>query len=442
MAKGNEMGYYFYRREGLRSLKLEDYEEAVVCYSKAIDIDPEDDDVYFFRGFAHTRLKQYEKALADYNRAIELNPQNTEHFAHRGELFILLQNFEQALADFSRIINIAPSNSNSYYNRGLIYQKMEKFQSALNDFSKVAELEPDMDGIQDIITGLKRKVQDNRVNVNVNSMNGQFHDLNELTERLNDLIGLEKVKKEVSTLLNLVLMNNKRKERGLTVVPVSLHLVFTGNPGTGKTMIARLLSNIYQQLGLLSKGHLVEVDRSGLVAGYVGQTALKVKEVIYQSIGGVLFIDEAYALASETGESGFGHEAINTLLKAMEDNRDDLIVIVAGYPDKMKAFLASNPGLQSRFNKFIHFDDYSTHELLSMITLRCRESGYHLTPKAESHLERLFNKMDRSEHNNFGNGRGARNLFEKAITNQANRIVQIQECSDTDLMTLDDVDFI
>ena len=442
MAEETEMGYYFYRKEGLRSLKLEDYEEAAACYTKAIDIDPEDDDIFFYRGFAYTRLNQYEKALADYDRAIELNPGNTEYFSHRGELFVLLQDFERAISDFSRIVDSNPSDSNAYYNMGLIYQEMEKYQSALSDFSKAAELDPDRNEIQDIITSLKRKMHDNQVHVNTGNMNGKFHNLDELTEKLNDSIGLERVKKEVSTLVNLVLMNTKRKERGLTVVPVSLHLVFTGNPGTGKTMIARLLSMIYRKLGLLSKGHLVEVDRSGLVAGYVGQTALKVKDVIDQSIGGVLFIDEAYALISETAESDFGQEAINTLLKAMEDNRDDLIVIVAGYPDKMKSFLTSNPGLQSRFNKFIHFDDYSAHELITMIKLRCRESGYRLTSKANSYLKRFFNKMDHSDFSKFGNGRGARNLFEKAITNQANRIVQIQDCSDADLMTLDDVDFI
>lgn len=435
------MGYYYYRKEGLDYLKAEKFDDAVVSYTKAISIDPEDDDLYFYRGLAYSRSKQYEKALADYCKAIGLNPNNTAYYTNRGDLLIELQHFDRAISDFNHVIETTPSDPYAYYRRGWIYYNMGKHQSALMDFSKLAEVHPDRDEIQDIITGLKRKMQDNLVNVNFSSMNGQFHRLNELTEILNHLIGLEKVKMEVTTLINLVLMNNKRKERGLKVVPVSLHLVFTGNPGTGKTMIARLLSRIYQQLGLLSKGHLVEVDRSGLVAGYLGQTALKVKEVVAKALGGVLFIDEAYALVYEKGESDFGQEAISTLLKAMEDHRDDLIVIVAGYPEKMKDFLASNPGLLSRFNKFIHFDDYSPYELCEMIKLKSRESGYKLTSKAEMHLKRFLNKMSHSGYAKFGNGRGARNIFEKAITKQANRIVHIPDCTDEDLMTLDDVDF-
>ena len=256
------MGYYYYRKEGLAYLKAEKFDDAIVSYTKAIGIDPEDDDVYFYRGLAYSRSKQHEKALADYCKAIGLNPNNTAYYTKRGDLLIELQHFDRAISDFSHVIETTPSDPYAYYRRGWIYYDMEKYQLALMNFSKLAELHPDRDEIQDIITGLKRKMQDNLVNVNISSMNGQFHKLNELTETLNHLIGLEKVKREVTTLINLVLMNNKRKERGLKVVPVSLHLVFTGNPGTGKTMIARLLSRIYQQLGLLSKGRVSWADRA------------------------------------------------------------------------------------------------------------------------------------------------------------------------------------
>ena len=215
---------------------------------------------------------------------------------------------------------------------------------------------------------------------------------------------------------------------------LSLHLVFSGNPGTGKTMIARLMSRIYKVLGILSKGHLVETDRSGLVAGFVGQTAIKTSEVIQKALGGVLFIDEAYALTSAT-ENDYGQESVNTILKAMEDNRDDLIVIVAGYPALMQRFVKSNPGLESRFNRFLFFADYSAGEMLDIFDMRCRKSGYKLDEETHKLLESYLRKF--SENNlNFGNARGVRNLFERAVSAQANRLAKQQNVSKDELMLL------
>ena len=216
--------------------------------------------------------------------------------------------------------------------------------------------------------------------------------LEDLLAELDGYIGLDLIKEEVRSLINMVKVYKLRREHDLPTADLSLHMVFSGNPGTGKTMMARLMSRIYYSLGILSKGQLVEVDRSGLVAGYVGQTAIKTKKVIDKAMGGVLFIDEAYSLASG-GENDFGREAIETLLKAMEDHRDDLVVIVAGYDEPMERFIDSNPGLQSRFNKYMYFPDYTGEELMAMFRIHCKKNGYAMTPEAEEYAVAYFNDM-------------------------------------------------
>ncbi len=208
--------------------------------------------------------------------------------------------------------------------------------------------------------------------------------LEELMAELNELTGLQSVKEDVNSLINLLRIRKIRKERSMKDIPVSMHLVFTGNPGTGKTTVARLLAKIYHALGALSKGQLVEVDRSELVGGYVGQTAIKTQEVINSALGGVLFIDEAYSLVAGRGEGDFGREAVDTLLVEMENHRDDLAVIVAGYPAPMEEFLQSNPGLRSRFNKFIFFPDYTPDELYDIFTGMVDKNGYKLSDPIRS----------------------------------------------------------
>ncbi len=257
--------------------------------------------------------------------------------------------------------------------------------------------------------------------------------MEDLKKELHSYIGLDAVKKEVETLINLVTIQKMRKENGLPVNDLSLHMVFSGNPGTGKTMIARLMARIYKSLGILSKGQLVEVDRSGLVAGYVGQTAIKTSEVIEKAKGGVLFIDEAYALTNRGGND-YGQEAVDTLLKAMEDNRDDLIVIVAGYIELMQEFVRSNPGLESRFNRFLHFPDYSLDEMMAIFDMRCNQSGYTLAEDARPILRDVI-KLESMDVKGFGNARGIRNLFESAVTAQANRLATDPEITKEDLMT-------
>ena len=265
--------------------------------------------------------------------------------------------------------------------------------------------------------------------------------LDDYLEELNKLVGLEKVKKDVNSLINLVQIRKLRQDRGIKQPPMSLHLVFSGNPGTGKTTVARLLSEIYHEIGLLSKGHLVETDRSGLVGGYVGQTALKTQEVIQSAMGGILFIDEAYSLA-QASENDYGKEAIDTILKAMEDNRDDFIVMVAGYPELMDRFLHSNPGLESRFNKFIYFEDYNAWELYEIFWLMCDEANLTMDKAGDEYIKQYFELMYENKSSNFANGRAVRNFFEEVITAQANRLAPQSEITDEELNTLVYEDFL
>ncbi len=266
-------------------------------------------------------------------------------------------------------------------------------------------------------------------------------DLDALMAELDGLVGLEAVKKDVKSMMNLVKVRQLRKENGLPVPPMSLHMVFMGNPGTGKTTVARLLGGLYAAIGALSKGQLVEVDRSGLVAGYVGQTAIKTQEVIASALGGVLFIDEAYSLASG-GENDFGREAIETVLKAMEDHREDLVVIVAGYTGPMEKFLSSNPGLESRFNKYIFFSDYNGDELNAIFHGQCRKNGYELDEEAEAYSKEFFDALYEGRDENFGNGRDVRNQFEDMVVRQADRLAAMEAPTKEDLIRLTKADFL
>lgn len=254
-------------------------------------------------------------------------------------------------------------------------------------------------------------------------------------EELNGLIGLSTVKREIETLANVVRVQKIREAHGFNVPTMSLHLVFTGNPGTGKTTVARLLGRIYNGLGVLASGHVVEVERRDLVAGYVGQTAIKTMSVISRSLDGVLFIDEAYTLAKRS-ENDYGQEAIDTLLKAMEDNRDRLVVVVAGYSQRMREFIESNPGLQSRFNKYIEFPDYTTEELITIFEKFVAQNQYLLTNEAREEVEKILERERRESGSKSANARLVRNVFEIAIEHQANRLAAIAAPCNDDLQKI------
>lgn len=259
--------------------------------------------------------------------------------------------------------------------------------------------------------------------------------------KLNALVGLKAVKEEIEKLVHFLEIQKQREGFQLKTAALSLHLVFSGNPGTGKTTVARILANIFRKLKILKKGHLVETDRMGLVGQYIGHTAKKTSEIVDSALDGVLFIDEAYSLVG--GENDFGAEAIDTLVKRMEDDRDRLIVIVAGYPKDMDEFIQTNPGLKSRFSKTIHFSDYSPPELSKILQIFCKNNQYEISSGAEEKLTQVFEYALSETGDDFGNGRYVRNLFEQIIRNQAMRLSQLkQTLTKEELITIEAADIV
>lgn len=248
--------------------------------------------------------------------------------------------------------------------------------------------------------------------------------LNEILTELDALIGLTAVKEQVKQLINFIRIQKARESAGLKNTSVSYHVVFTGNPGTGKTTVARIISRIYKQLGVVTKGHLIETDRSGLIGEFVGHTAKKVNSVVDSALDGVLFIDEAYAIVNQ-GQDDFGKEAVNTLIKRIEDDRERLVVILAGYTSEMNQFIETNPGFKSRFNRYIEFPDYSSEELLAIFLSLCDKLDYSLTARARVKLSLYFKTAYAERNGSFGNGRFVRNTFEKTLESQANRIASV-----------------
>ncbi|NNT71016.1 AAA family ATPase [Flavobacterium sp. IMCC34852] len=335
--------------------------------------------------------------------------------------------------------SIDQKSNQSFLITALSQTKSDKLQQtleAMNNFATLAfNLSFDKAALDQIVASAQSKEKNSAVN------NLPDNDsLEKVLEELHQLVGLEKVKNDVKELINLLEIQKRRDSEGLKNIDITLHTVFLGPPGTGKTSVARLLSRIYKHLGFLSKGQLYETDREGMIAGYVGQTATKVDKVVQESLGGVLFIDEAYALTQNLMGNDYGAEAVNTLLKRMEDHRDDLSVVVAGYTEPMKIFVESNPGLRSRFNRFFYFDHFTAEQLYQIFETFCKQSDFIIDESAKEKLEDTFDLLVDQKDDSFGNARVVRNLFEKCVQNQANRIIKLTKISKKTLKTFTEED--
>jgi stage V sporulation protein K len=347
------------------------------------------------------------------------------------------QDFKTNL-DKIRKENSLNAKNQSFLITALSQNKNAKLDETLNAFEKFGlhafNLKFDKTATNQIIEKSKEAE-----NSSVNAI-PENDTLDKVLAELNAFVGLEKVKQDVKELINLLEIQKKRDSEGLKNIEITLHTVFLGPPGTGKTSVARLLGRIFKHLGFLSKGQIYETDREGMVAGYVGQTATKVDKVVDESIGGVLFIDEAYSLTQNALGNDFGSEAINILIKRMEDYRDDLSVIVAGYSDPMKNFIESNPGLRSRFNRYFHFEHFKPAELYQIFETMSKKADFLISDDAKEKLQDTFNLLFEKKDDSFGNARAVRNLFEKCVQNQANRIVKLPQITSEILKTLTEED--
>ena len=397
-----DRGLYY---EELGNLKL-----AVQEYSQVIKINPQDMDCYYLRGRCYEKLEQWKLAVPDYSKAIEMEPSNANYYFFRGICYHQLKQVKLAIIDYKECLK-----------KGIDKNHVEAIQNFLKECGE--EIPQDITSID-----TKNIVQKN-IPANTNTL------LDATLEELDKLTGLSNIKNEVLSLIQFSKTNILRKNKGLPEISISNHSVFFGPPGTGKTTIARLLSKAFYQLGILRKGHLIETDRSNLVAGYIGQTAIKTKAVLESALDGVLFIDEAYTLAKDS-QDFYGQEAIDTILKYMEDNRDRIIIIVAGYKNEMQLFLNSNTGLKSRFNKYFYFPHYTLKELMEILNSIFKANHFTVDEQVFPILSNIIEKAMQIEGVQFGNARFIRNLYETVLQKQFSRVASLPHATEKDLCTI------
>lgn len=438
-------------KRGSSYFEKEDYDKAIVQFQKAISLEPNYVDALAGLATTYTFKDDYDTAIRYYEEAFKIDNSIPELVSNLILSYNEQQNDEKILEtvnradpkcfdaiDFAETLNIV----------GVTYASTNDFESAIKYYKKALKIEPKNKQIRSNLKAAEESLnQTSNTDAPVSQPsihyapdlnNGQLLEL--AMKELQSMTGLENIKRDVNDLLSYIKIEKLRRERGLESNPIVLHSVFSGPPGTGKTTVARLLGKILKALGLLAKGHVVEVDRSGLVAEFIGQTAQKTNKVIDSALDGILFIDEAYSLAPEDDSRDFGREAIETLLKRMEDSRDRLIVIVGGYTAEMKRFIEANPGLQSRFTRYFFFDDYKPEQLCTIFNEICISRKFNLLQEAMDKLMRYTDFLYRSRTKSFGNARAMRNLFEEVIRLQAGRLAKLSQITDTDLTTINEAD--
>lgn len=430
-----------YFQTGMEYFNRKDYQKAITYFEDALKITPEFPSALNGIGAAWSWMGDMDKALKYYEDSYRLDHSNPIIFSN---LVYTLNDMGKTDEIYQAALECPLSTAKEVedamplYHAGKALLEKGKGKKALEFFKLAAKLEPDEALYKDAIAEAEANPEDKpKPSSSPTSQPENDKSIDELLGEVNKLVGLNNIKMDIDNLMKYIRIEKMRKERGMNPNPISLHSVFQGPPGTGKTTVARLLGKIYKSMGLLTSGHLIEVDRSGLVGEYIGQTAVKTNKVIDSALDGILFIDEAYALIPEGGKGNdFGQEAVDTILKRMEDLRDRLVIIVAGYPNEMNRFIQSNPGLQHRFNRYFTFNDYSPDELLEIFRRIAESAHFVVAPEAMEKVSKYLNYVYQSRTDTFGNARLVRNLFEEVVQLQSARLAEMEQITDQDLCTI------